>query len=121
MRVLFDHNVDRRFRRHLPGHDIVTTRQMGWELLANGTLLRSAADAGFEVVVTVDKKLRHEQNLSTLPLPVLLLDSFSNALPSLVPFAPFVLRALGEGPLERAIHMIARDGSVVRFGPTPGR
>jgi hypothetical protein len=39
----------------------------------------------------VDKKLQHEQNLKTLPLPIVVLDSVSNALPALIPFAPHVL------------------------------
>lgn len=79
MRILFDHNVDRRFRKHLPGHEIQTTREKGWEKLANGMLLKEAADAGFEAFVSMDKKLEHEQNLKTLPLPVILIDSVSNA------------------------------------------
>lgn len=63
MRVLFDHNVDRRFRRFLPGHLVSTTREMGWETLANGELLKAAADAGFAVFVSIDKKIEHQQNL----------------------------------------------------------
>jgi len=39
--------------------------------------------------LTIDKKLEHEQNLLTLPLPVVVIDSLSNALPFLIPFVPF--------------------------------
>ncbi len=67
MKVLFDHNVNRHFGRHLPGHQIKTAAKMGWDRLANGALIQSAASAGFEVFLTIDKKIRHEQNLSKLP------------------------------------------------------
>ena len=111
MKVLLDHNVDRRFRRHLPGHEIKTVREMRWETLTNGDLLQAAAAGGFEVLLSVDKKLQHEQNLKTLPLPIIVLDSISNALPALIPFAPHVL-ALLQAPLPIALHLIAADGSV---------
>jgi hypothetical protein len=55
--------------------------------------------------------LDHEQNLTTLPLPVVVLDSLSNALPFLIPFAPYVL-ALLQAPLPVAVHVIAPDGTV---------
>lgn len=116
MRILLDHNVDRRFRHHLTDHEVRTTREMGWEELANGKLLRAAADNGFEAFVSVDKKLRYEQNLNTLPLPVLVLDSVSNALPMLAPFAPHLLSLLGRGEVGRFLYVIARDGTAARHG-----
>lgn len=115
MKLLFDHNVDRRFRRHLPGHDIKTTREMRWELLKNGRLLQSAADGGFEAFLSIDKKLQYERNLDTLPIAVIVLDSISNALPALVPFAPHVLELLNE-KLLKIFHLIAPDGGITRLG-----
>lgn len=91
MKVLFDHNVNRHFRRHLPGHDIDTARELGWDKLANGVLLKTAAGAGFEAFMSLDKKLEHEQNLTTLPLPVLMIDSVPTALLALLPFTPAIL------------------------------
>lgn len=114
MKVLFDHNVDRRFRNHLPGDVIRTTREQGWEKLANGTLIRAAAVAGFEVLISVDKKLEHEQNLQTLPLPIVVIDSRSNALPSLKPFATPILKLL-QSPLARLLYVIASDGTVLQL------
>jgi len=111
VKVLFDHNVDRRFRRHLPGHDISTSRELRWETLENGALLASATAGGFEAVLTVDKKIRHQQNLRQLPLAVVVLDAPSNALPDLIPFAPFV-QDLFKAPLRAALYWVAPDGTV---------
>ena len=118
MKILFDHNVDRRFRRHLAGHMIKTTREMGWETLANGLLLRECPGAGFEVFISIDKKLRHEQNLTTLPLPVVVLDAITNALPSLIPFAPGLLKVLSS-PLDRCLYILDGAGTVTRLGGPP--
>jgi hypothetical protein len=64
---------------------------MNWDRLRNGLLLRSAADTGFEAFLSIDKKIEYEQNLMKLPLPIIILDSLSNSLPYLAPFAPAVL------------------------------
>lgn len=119
MRILFDHNVDRRFRRHLPGHEIRTTREMGWEQLQNGVLIKTAADQGFEALLTIDKNIEYEQNLKRLSLPIIILDCRSNALPSLVPFAAFLVSLL-RTPLERVLYVIELDGTVHRLrSPRP--
>ncbi len=114
MRVLFDHNVDRRLRRHLPGHEIRTAREMSWDKLENGALLRAAADGGFDVLLSVDKKLAHEQNLKSLPLPIIVIDSMSTALPALLPFAAGILELL-RSPLERFLYIAQADGVVFRL------
>jgi hypothetical protein len=73
VRVLFDHNVPRKLSAFLIDHDVVTAVAMGWAALENGELLRVAEEAGFAVMVTCDKNLSYQQNLSdrTLALVVL--------------------------------------------------
>jgi hypothetical protein len=92
---------------------------MQWDALANGALLAAAADGGFGVFITVDKNLRHQQNLALLPLPVVVLDAISTALPALVPFSPHLMALLG-GPVQRSLYIIRADGSIdVLGGPVP--
>jgi hypothetical protein len=73
MRVLFDHNVPRGLRSGLPLHDIVTTNERGWAKLTNGKLLDAAEAAGFEVMVTGDQSLVHQQNLTKRKLALVIL------------------------------------------------
>jgi hypothetical protein len=118
MRVVLDHNLPRRFARLLIGHDVKTTRQMGWEKFRNGVLLRAAAGQ-FDAFVTVDKNLEREQNLRTLPLPVIQIDTRSNALPFLTPFAPFLLDLL-KSPLDPMLYIVQVNGSTLRLtSPRP--
>ena len=42
-----------------------TAAQHGWDELRNGDLLKAAEDAGFAVLVTTDKNMQYQQNLST--------------------------------------------------------
>jgi hypothetical protein len=65
MLVLFDNGTPRTLARYLIEHHAVTeARARGWEELENGDLLNEAEAAGFEVLVTTDKNLSYQQNLS---------------------------------------------------------
>ena len=63
MRVLFDQSTPVPIRPFLKGHNVRTAAQQGWNTLKNGELLNVAEEAGFEVFVTPDKNMRHQQNL----------------------------------------------------------
>jgi hypothetical protein len=52
------------------------------------------AAASFDAFVTVDKNLAFQQNLATLPIAVLVLDSVSNELHALLPLMPTLEREL---------------------------
>jgi hypothetical protein len=89
VKILLDHCVPKPFRREFPAHDVRTAGQMGWEDLRNGKLL-AAASHSFDVVLTVDKNMKREQNLDMLPIAVIVLDVLRNTPEELKPFAPFV-------------------------------
>jgi predicted nuclease of predicted toxin-antitoxin system len=93
MRILFDHCVPQRLRNLLTSHQIITAGEMGWDQLRNGRLLTAAA-ASFDVMVTVDRNMRHQQNLATLPVAVIVLTAKSNRLADLTPLAPAIMEAL---------------------------
>lgn len=77
MKVLFDNNVPAPLRHRLLGHEIHTARQMGWHELKNGELLTTAEAAGFEVMVTGDKNLSYQQNLTGRNLALVVLPTIS--------------------------------------------
>jgi len=60
VRVLFDTCVPRPLRKSLPGHDIKTAQEMGWDRLRNGDLIQMAEEA-FDVLITSDQKLKYQQ------------------------------------------------------------
>ena len=48
----------------LKGHTVVEAIERGWERASNGALIAAPEAAGFEVMVTTDKNLRYQQNLT---------------------------------------------------------
>ncbi len=64
MKVLFDNGTPKAIARRLTGHSISYARQIGWHELKNGELLIAAEQAGFDVLLTTDKNIRHQQNLT---------------------------------------------------------
>jgi hypothetical protein len=83
LKILLDNCVDWRASRLIVGHDVSHTRNLGWETLSNGRLLAAAASAGFVAIVTVDKKIKYEQNLQTLPVTVIEIDTSDSRLPAI--------------------------------------
>jgi hypothetical protein len=94
MKLLLDECVPRNLRRHLRPHNALTVATAGWKGIRNGTLLTLAAGAAFEAFITTDRGYEHQQNLATLPLPVVILLAHSNALPDVLPLVPKLLNTL---------------------------
>ena len=64
MKVLFDQGSPAPLRNHLPEHRVDTLAARGWSDKDNGELLDLAEREGYEVLVTTDQNLRHQQNLT---------------------------------------------------------
>ena len=73
MKVLFDVNMPHPLRRELPGHEVNTAQFQGWAELENGDLVTAAEQNGFDVLVTADKNLRYQQNLTGRKIAILVL------------------------------------------------
>ena len=63
MLILFDHGTPKGLARALSGHTVSTAQSKGWDTLSNGALLNAAEAAGFELLLTTDRRIRHQQNL----------------------------------------------------------
>lgn len=75
MKIIIDECVPSIVKRGLPAREIRTVQEMGWAGIKNGQLLSLVVEAGFDVFITSDKNLKHQQNLSSLNLAVFLLPS----------------------------------------------
>ena len=94
MRILIDECAPKQLGRARSGHRWRTVPQMGWSGQKNGALLALMAAAGFEVLLTVDRGIRHYQNLQAAGVAVLVLIAPSNDLADLLPLVPDALVAL---------------------------
>jgi Domain of unknown function (DUF5615) len=75
MRILFDHGTPRGIASSLQGHTVKEAKAQGWDTFTNGELLKAAEDAGFDVLVTTDQNLPHQQNLAGWRIAVVVLDN----------------------------------------------
>jgi len=94
------------------GHEAIHTSRLGWGHLANGRLLRVAEDAGFAVMVTVDRSMQFQQNMDGRQIAVIYLRVPRNDLVSLEPMAEQVvshLNALVAGSISILYHPDWRD------------
>lgn len=73
MRVLFDNGTPRGLAAALRNHEVVEARAQGWDRLRNGELLAAAEAAGFDIFVTTDRNIEHQQNLMGRGLGVVVL------------------------------------------------
>ena len=65
MLILFDNGTPAPLRHALKAHIVVEAIERGWDRLVNGELIAAAEAAGFEVLLTTDKNMRYQQNLTS--------------------------------------------------------
>jgi hypothetical protein len=59
--------------RFLQGHTVIETREQGWDTLRNGELLTAAEALGFDMLITTDKNIRYQQNLTGRRIAIVVL------------------------------------------------
>ena len=96
MRVLLDENVDRRLKRAFDEeHEVSTVPERGWAGKKNSELLE-AAEKEFDALVTTDRGMPYQQNLSRFELAVIVLEAKSNSYEDLASLMGRTNAALGE-------------------------
>lgn len=78
MKLLLDENLPKRLKLDFPEHEIFTVRDMLWNGITNGDLLKLMLTAGFDALLTFDKNLQHQQNFEKYTIAVFVLTSTIN-------------------------------------------
>jgi hypothetical protein len=73
MRILFDHGTPSGIGGSLTGHEVTEAIERGWDRISNGELLSLAEADGFDLLLTTDKRIRHQQNLTSRKIAILVL------------------------------------------------
>jgi hypothetical protein len=76
VRILFDQGTPVPLRALLVGHDVSTAFELGWSRLTNGELL-AATEGRFDLLITTDRQLRHQQSLRGRRVSILVLPTTS--------------------------------------------
>jgi predicted nuclease of predicted toxin-antitoxin system len=95
VKILPDECLSLGFRHSFPQHEVHMAQWAGLKGKKNGELLRAAEDASYDVLVTTDTNLPHQQNLAGLKLSIVILNAPTNQLEDLLPLLNEILETLG--------------------------
>ncbi len=109
MKILLDHNLDRRLKNHLAEYETVTTQEQGWADVLNGELLALAEENGFNVLLTADANIKSQQNLSNQKIAILVLRAFNNRLITHAEMIEDINKALKEIEPGEIVEVLHKD------------
>lgn len=95
MRLLLDNNIHVDFARELPEFDVTHCRDLGWQKLLNGALVRAASER-FDILLTIDKNMRYQTSLKGLSIAVVIFDAKNDRIEELKRFLPGFRLRIGE-------------------------
>jgi hypothetical protein len=70
VKILLDECTPKPLKHIFSKHVVLTAQQMGWAGMKNGALLSAAEGADFEIIVTCDKNMFHQQQIKERRLAV---------------------------------------------------
>ena len=106
-KLLLDENLPRPLKNDFSDtFEVATVHDMGWASLKNGQLLTAMTETGFEILLTVDKNLRHQQNLDKYAVKVIVLLTFDNRYKTLANFVSRIELEILNMPGETKVLMI---------------
>ena len=97
MLLLLDENLPKRLKQDFPNHKVLTIRDMGWNGLKNGQLLKKLLENKFDALLTFDKNLQYQQNFKTYTIAVLVLSAKKNTYEELTILSPKINTILNKG------------------------
>jgi hypothetical protein len=77
VRILLDEFLPRPLAKLLTGHEVRAVTELRWTGIKNGDLLTKATST-FDVVLTAGQNIEFQQNLTKLPIAVVVLVAASN-------------------------------------------
>jgi predicted nuclease of predicted toxin-antitoxin system len=93
MRVLLDEKLPIDLSSELRSHSVETVVGRGWAGIKNGELL-SRMRGRFDVLITIDRGMESQQQVSTFPFGIVIVRARSNRMQHLSPLVPAILAAI---------------------------
>ncbi len=110
MKLLIDECLPRKVKFLFAegGHECETAGEAGFSSKENGELL-ALAEKSFDVLVTIDKNIRYQQNITGRKIAIVIIRAASNDLDDIRPHVPHALAAL----------KTVKPGQIVEVGILP--
>jgi predicted nuclease of predicted toxin-antitoxin system len=94
MKILLDECLPLDFRHSFPTHDAHTAQWAGLKGKKNSELLGAAEEAGYDVLLTVDQGIPHQQSPAGRKISIILVRARTNQIGDLLPLVGAILQAL---------------------------
>ena len=91
MKLLLDECLPLDFRHSFQDHEAHTAEWAGLKGWKNGELLRAAETAGYEVLITVDQGIPHQQSRADRRIALIVVRAGTNQLDDLLPLVPMIV------------------------------
>lgn len=106
MRILLDESVPRDLKGLLEDHEVKTVVEQGWASISNGELLERAS-GHFDVLVTADQQLPHQQDPSRYNVAVFVLVARTNSMVDYEPMADKLRSAVKDSKAGEVLWLTA--------------
>lgn len=94
MKILLDECLPLDFRHSFHRHEAHTAEWVGLKGAKNSELLKAAEAAGYDVLLTVDHGMQHQQRPSGRRLAIVMIHSPTNQLEDLLPLVDEIVQVL---------------------------
>lgn len=94
MKILLDECVTKKLIPFLIGHEVSTVSQKKWNGLKNGDLIAKAEQEGFEMLLTVDKKIKYQNIISKYKITIVIINTSSSAIETISKYIPVLLKEM---------------------------
>lgn len=102
MKILLDENLPKKLKFDFePEIETKTVQEMNWQGKKNGELLELLITNDFSGLITIDKNLKHQQNLNNFDFFLIILDTPNNKHQTLQPLIPKLKQELRENPNKK--------------------
>ena len=88
MKILLDENLPKKLKQDLQDYQVFTVREQGPNGKTNGDVIQLMIAERFDVLITFDKNLEHQQNFSRFAVPIFVLNAADNTYLTLKQLVP---------------------------------
>ena len=80
MKILLDECVPKKVKKLLEDYEVKTVPEMNFNGLKDKELLKATEQENFDILLTIDKNIDHQQNIKKYKVSIVILDVLKNTL-----------------------------------------
>ncbi len=88
MKILLDECITKQLKKYLEEFEVFTVRELALSGIKNGMLMAYCVENKFDILLTIDKNLMHQQNLDKYPLTIVVFNCLTSKIEELITFLP---------------------------------